>query len=547
MKFEKYSNNTERVISLKAIEDWRKHVSLNDLPASAKTLYTTLLDCNKAKLSYDERYKILALLSPLLSCITQALKKNYDEKEVLTQSERIIADLVNVLNIEMLNGYKLVIQSACKRFFYDKKIVISSFQRALTICTRILFSAYEQHRASIPGVWLEFHQLYKLAKKKWLLNKSLKKYSDVACRLDSLEDIYKHYLLFAICHPHRMMKKQITLLCYTSETWAPYLILTKSNKKNNHLFMVDMSQDFGPKHAGLTQNKNPDCYYLNVEKVIRRLTILLEALRSKEDPARLSLNASEMSLSESMIEILLLSWKSITERAQQRTKAQGMVEVCLGLAACVKVISNNEVLCPEVLLDVSDENESIDLGNIPLPEHQTSTEIISKQIIYHGELIDESIGGYCLKWQGEVPPQLQCGEIIGIRSENGEENWTIGNIRWLKTEDDQTVMIGIQILSTYAAPVSARFIDATSQQGIATLLLPEIEENDKPMTLVTPSLPFKSGQEIELEYLGQVYPVMLQKSYSQSTLYQEFALEFLHNTINLSPSDQLPPTISVSQ
>lgn len=546
MKFEKYSDNTQRVISVKAIEDWRKHVSLNDLPASAKALYITLLDCNKAKVSYEERYEILALLGPLYSCIVQALKKNYSEKEVLSHNERMIADLVNVLNIEMLNGYKLVITQGTKRFFYDKKIIIPAFQRALNLCTKILFNAYEQHRAPIPGAWLEFHQIYNLAKKHGLLTKSLKKYSDIPCRVDSIENIYKHYLLFAICHPHRMMKKQISLLCYTTESWAPLLILSKANKKNTHLFMVDMSQDAGPKHATTAQLKNPNCYYLDIDRVNRRLSTLLKTLKSKEDPARLGFNASEMSIPESLIEILLSSWKSIIERAQQRTRAQGMVQVCLGLTASFNVISNAEGLISEILPDVSDE-ESIDLGNIPLPDHQNGTENV-KQVFYRCELVDESIGGYCLKWQEEIPPQLQCGEIIAIRSEDGEDNWTIGNIRWLKTEDDQTVMIGIQILSTLAAPVTARLIDATTQHGIPTLLLPEIEENKKPMTLITPSLPFKSGQEIELDYQGQAYPVMLQKSYSKSTLYQEFAVEFLHNKILLpSQERQQPPSISVSK
>src|SRR5690606_39180515 len=60
-----------------------------------------------------------------------------------------------------------------------------------------------------------------------------------------------------------------------------------------------------------------------------------------------------------------------------------------------------------------------DLGEIKFPGFNTKTEEdeANKEPLYKQyriALINTSPGGYCLQWLGEIPANLQAGEILGV-------------------------------------------------------------------------------------------------------------------------------------
>jgi hypothetical protein len=92
--------------------------------------------------------------------------------------------------------------------------------------------------------------------------------------------------------------------------------------------------------------------------------------------------------------------------------------------------------------------------------------------------------------------------------------------------------------------VKTRLADAETLQSVPTILLAQRPENGKPVTMISPLLPFKAGNDVELDYLGKRYPARLKRSFSPSPSYQEFEVEFLQDQLifpNETPTANAPP------
>jgi len=348
-------------------------------------------------------------------------------------------------------------------------------------------------------------------------------------RFKTLADIYKHCLLFSICNPNQLRREQMTEVSYAMEAWAPLLTLRKGNTSTAPLFVVDVTNDAPPCYSALYFTTPQVCYFLNLEKINERISKLLNAKKtSHQSTLSKFFTSAEVALPTSFLESLTNIWQYLNEREFEREKIHGHISVCLGIAATHWFITG------DLKMD-SNQNES---------ESTSSTQIIDidvlpsqqkalKHQLYICELINQSEGGFCLKWSHEIPAQLQTGEIIGLEKklESGEIVWEVGTLRWLKAQENHVTLVGVEILSPKALPIKARLCDTESPYAIPTLLLPEQSEKKLPMRLITPPLPFKSGNQVELEFERKIYPVALLKSYSTSPSYQEFAIQFLYEQL----------------
>jgi hypothetical protein len=522
-----------RDMTIQFIEEWRSQLPLSDLAASAKSLYLTLQDSHQAPLSAKERFEILSLLQSTVSYICQALQKYYFTQEVVNEQQRNIADLVNAIYFEMINGYKLCIEAVCNQLLPNQQILIGSLQKAISYCCKIIFHSYEQHRAPPDGIWLELHTLYNFAHKKNVVHKGLKKYLQWQCRLNTLADIYKHCLLFSIANPNHLRRSQITQLISALEAWAPLLIMKDIDKTSSSLFVVDFLYDSPPRYTGLFPKPPENCYFLNLQHVNERLMKLLLAQGTTNNDKLLKLfTPSELALSHAYIESILNAWKNIRERAYERISTQGKMSVCLGISACHWHLTESVAL--KTYPDVANKDE-IEINVLSSLQDKGSH---PKYPMFECELINQSNRGYCLKWLEEIPLQLQSGEIIGLiaKNDSAEQILSIGTIRWIKHEENNVLLIGVELLSLDALPIKARLTETTSQYAVPTLVFPENLEKHKPMTIVTPPLPFKTGNEIEIEYENQTYTANLQKNYSDTPSYQEFGLHFAYQQLVFAPS-----------
>lgn len=520
--------STHHDITIEFVSKWRKQHAHSDITTTAKDLFLMLQDMHQTNMAPKTRFEILLMLKPTISFLCDGLQKLYYRQEILSENLRAIADLVYALNTEMLNGYKLVLHDSIRPFFPNKNLMAAALANAMHFAIRILFHAFEQHRHPPKDSWHELHSLYLFGVKKKLNNRDIN-HSYSHSRFKNINQMYKHCLLFAISNPHRLRKEELAHLVYATDSWTPLFTLEPALKTDQpELFIVDIESDLGPKYTVLYREPTDSCYYLNMNALTEHLEELVAA--QKHMPAlkkKCAFSAAEQSLPLPFIESLLRSWQQMEERQHQRQSAQGYIGVMIGISNCVVALNKTSSLHTaksNEAFDTSPQNvESINIDQLPTQEDTGN----KPQNFYTCELVDKSEKGYCLKWMQEVPPKLICGEIIGLEK---DQLWEIGTIRWLKHEENNVLLIGIQLLGKQAVGLTTRA--NTDQKRVEALLLPG--DKQKSDCLITPTVPYKAGQALVLSYEGNQYDVHLDKNVTQTPSFQLFNISYTKVPLKLS-------------
>jgi hypothetical protein len=527
----------KREMSPEAIEHWRTHLDLSDLEKSCKALYTTLLDLHQAKLSPEKRFESLNLLRPTVSYLSQSLMKLCPEnKGIINKQHRKILALSQQLNIQLYHGYKIILNQTAKHVFSYRDLTFMSLHTCMHISSKLIFESHYQYRKPAKFLWKEIHLLYNIACKKKYNRKSLAKLSHWSSRFDTIEDEYKHILLFSISQPNHHTPKRLEQLKYAIESWSSLIQFNSIKSQDNQSYMVATNLDKAPIYIkkGQTHTYNKG-FYINLDKVRAHLTNLHEFLANpSKRKDKHAFTAAEIALPANFISFLITCWTNRSERGQERLQSNGNLEVCLGINAIHWFLSKES---PHVQksFEVEEYNSDvIDLGVSSLPDNTDQKKVLNYEN-YSCEVIDESDGGVCLKWltATDIPSHLVCGELIAYRhSKNNDKNWLIGNIRWLKENENKEILFGVQLISKTAFAANSWLTDASIQQGVCTLMLPE--NQDRPITLLTPSIPFKLGNEINIQLADEAYHASLQTNFSSSTNYQQYMLEFFEKAPTLS-------------
>jgi len=142
-------------------------------------------------------------------------------------------------------------------------------------------------------------------------------------------------------------------------------------------------------------------------------------------------------------------------------------------------------------------------------------------------LINTSPGGFCLSWGDNVPKQVKTGEVVGVR-EDGQDEWSIGVIRWVKQFRNKGARMGLELLAPNATPVGSKVLNKTGSntEYMRALILPELKAIGQPATLITPKIAFHVGNKILLNEQGVEDKVQLLKQVSSTASFSQFQFKY---------------------
>lgn len=93
--------------------------------------------------------------------------------------------------------------------------------------------------------------------------------------------------------------------------------------------------------------------------------------------------------------------------------------------------------------------------------------------------------------------------------------------------------LGIELLGPSARPFGARVVQKTGPQGEfqRVLVLPGIKATGQPMTLITPRLPFRSGQKVILIFRDREVRIQLVRRVATTAACSQFEFRRLDNPV----------------
>lgn len=521
-----------------AIDQWFESLPLANIRVSTKSIYKTLKEANLQSVSYKKRlYFLEKIHAPITELASNLKKLNLNREFPLDEKHARIAILVQKIHQQVGIGYKYVLQDLmnCKVFFLcpgKNKLMALLIERLLRHNSLSLIANYQFYNTPLKGQWAEIHQLFLLAQKENLLNKKVIDPSMQLVQETSIKNIYLQILLVAIADPYRMTQHHTFSIFRQLEEWSALADIHKLNDHDSKdALLIDLSKDTQPTFIALqdvSQKKRIWC----VDTSKLNYAQLLEQCQHSE--------TQTTELNVELLKQLSLSWGIAPNRQHSRRPAKAQLKVAIGLNN-VHFVLNGYAEPDWIQTPVGEaENDSVLMlsENVPLSGNFSSRTIdstikvsdiwgevfqskaLTSDEISNGdftkpvrkklnpnephewEMVNESIGGYCLLWKNNDSINAKVGEVIAISHETGQKEgyWFVGTIRWVKCDLNNKVQIGVQIIAPNAIAVStAKF--ASMQEGMKSraIMLPAIPILKQPKTLITTALGYKVRDQVILD------------------------------------------------
>ncbi len=524
-----------------AVDQWFDSLPLANIRISTKEIYNAIKNSNAVSCSFKKRLYFLEKIHEPVTDLANNLRKMTLGRDLpLSEKHQRIAILVRKLHEQIVIGYKLVLRELlnCKLFFLcsgRNKLMALVIERIIRHHSLSLISTYQLYHSPYKGLWYDLHKLFLLAVKEKLHRKKVTDPTLLMVSEITIKDAYLQILLVAVADPYRMSQHHIYSVFRQLEEWAPLANLNpyKEDEARDNLF-ISLS---GDKHPTFINPVDNGQNHQNYRKVWSLDTSKLDYAHLLEHFNSLENQTTEINVN--ILKQLSLSWGIVPNRAHSRRPAKSRLKVAIGLNNVHYVLNgyadpdwlnNDEAETGYQLTeDMADSGASFHSKTVEPTikvndiwgEVFTSRSLLNKnkdeqeavlntsstvasnnsQKYSYWNMINESIGGYCLLWDQKSSINAKVGEIIAISHDEDKKEgyWFIGTIRWIKCDQSDKVQIGVQVLAPNAIAVStAKY--SSMKEGIKSraILLPVIPVLNQPKTLITTGLGYEIRDQIIL-------------------------------------------------
>ena len=492
----------------KHLKEWLDDLPLTNLTDVCRTLDNEIGALNRQKVAMETRLKLLELYRSVILKLLPAMEEQYVATRLPQPGKnRQMAEQARQLLMELANGYKIILldyQNA--RITLGKgKIAVTAAQRAMSTLSRKLMICYQTYAPAPSGIWSEIHQIFRFAIEQDLAKETIADED----RESSVNLVYKRTLLLALSNPYNLSPGEVASIQNYLAVFGGLAQLQPIAQTANPigLFLVQTHSDKPPKplRQDLDEVDNRSDILLNTLELAHALHHHIARLNAGELPKNIQLpDVAREANYRDLLKRLLKNWSAAPKRVFNRTENISSTQVCIGLPSLHHFLGGRE---PGASTDLS------------LVEPLKDQRFISGKWL----VTNESAGGLALSSAFETLPQIRPGDVIGLKAD-GAHKWTVGAVRWVKSDKTDRLEIGAQLVAPKADPARIKpSIAGPAETFQAALLLPETLLLKQPETLIAPRGTFSPQRELLLELDGNTtHTVRAVKLVEQTACYERF-------------------------
>ena len=551
----------------KNVDEWLDNLPRANIGETARRVFETLVEANRFKHPHQNRMHFLEASRETVMYVTDSMKRHFVGINAPLPAKNLkIVAATREIHHAMAIGYMIATENylGSSLFFSDNKQLATMIQRALSSLGKVLLTCYQTYTPYPANVWSEIHKLYGAAEGHKLLSLTVVDDQNLHNVKTSINAEYIRILLMALTSPYRLRHGEAGKVYSVLERWSgkSRLKSTENITRSGSLFAVNLASDEAPKNYSLFDDscKSEFCRILNSASLTKAIRKDLKHGFKTGETTITSIEINRPDLSQDLMKRLLIAWCIIPKRSYPRNEIDERVQVTLGLTSTHQVIINGnrntrinsgdefentasfETSNVSVSNLIADKQPDVwdmiyfpgDTGDLDALEEQLHKDQGSqnKQKKEQSEtwlILNESASGYCIKSVNEPKGRCQVGELIGIRRQtaNSTWKWGIGVIRWLRSEQANSLMIGIEMLTPDAAAIGLRAPSNAKHDYRRTLMLPELSAVNQPTTLVTTAVPYRIGHKLVINILGKEILIKLSKQVQNTGLFAQFQFEIM--------------------
>lgn len=537
-----------------SVGEWIGRLPMANVPEAAGQIRQATFEIARLDTDWATRLALLEGIRPTVLYLTARLDKAANSAGA---SADAITRLAQRLQTNLCSGYKAVVLAAQDAAATDAeacRALSLATHRALSDLSRTLLRTLQYYVAPADKLWLTLHQLYLLAETLEIQEQSHADTGNAGSPLLSISAVYLRSVLLALARPYQLRHRELSDVFTALAGWGKLTGLT--GDINSTLYAVDLGSDKGPGPSE-TFRTNDGCRGIELSALMSELESHLNRSEASAEPAGLELN---------LISHLTGAWGEMTSRAFNRADSNEPIKLCVGLksahfhfsdgtefsdtiaasSASSKAQTNpfgdnvhflpNAGEAKDVWEDAFDvggkipTNPKFEDPELSLFSHEPSTgqkAAAEPYPCFDSTAADMSPSGYRLRWSQPFPPNLQTGELIGLRDET-DPRWCLAVARWIR-QDAQGPFMGVELLAPQARPVAIKVVQSKGSKAEfqRAFLLPELKPLGRPATLITPASPFKDGQKVVIRENGSQNTAQLGECLLKTGSFNQFSFRVL--------------------
>lgn len=544
------------------LQVWLDELPWLDTRRTAACILESLLQLAKAGLPWQQRHELLQAYHPHLHQLTDALEQSLlDAPLPLSDGPVDNARLLLQLCCAMVENHTQLVFDHSLEENKDAPLA-ETVSRTLDWLARQ--ALYQAQIYTPPGdtFWQTFYRIYHLIEKHDLLGPGLEPQSELRIHLFRI-------LLFHLASPQRFRQRELQQIDRFLIHFAHWAVIKRQPRYRTHKagFFFDCNTPRPPCSIKLLKQIEPppgEVRFLFLQAVTQKLLNYVGSAQPEGFETLPFVQTRKLALR------LAHLYGAPRQRRWRRLEGKGRRRLVVGLEDLIAVLDQQghvhhglRGLLPRVpkkedanvlfaadfeLLpqeDRSDPDLSRRRSEIGCFQYlQQSKSITSREEIwpsaasapqpmhFPGHLADASARGYRLIWLDHSVAKLKVGEILSLFQEQNDHDLEIAAIRWLRSNPDGSVTVGVELLSftTQVVVVSQKIphdCDLEPQRDWG-LLLPEQPAIQHPTCLLAPAFTWQKGQWVDIyrskeDKTGYSLPRLLESS----PAYDLFTLEKL--------------------
>ena len=568
----------------KETESWFDALPMANIGETARRVYNTLVEFNRTEIPDLLRAKTVEKFRPPVEYITDNLQRHYvDVGLPLSRKGWKTAALARELQKELAVSYKVIIERMIggDAAQFDRRLLVIALHRALHYLGQTLLQNALVYITWPDGIWREINSIYAYASQNHVHQIPVKPDdSKSATTTTTIEDLFKALVLFASATPHRLRQSHARLLFANINEWANHTAILTEDDGGTSLgrFNVDLWADSSPVHNSLrTPMPGRRMAILDVRELLKKMRSDFE-----EAPwdSRSSIQSGEQIITRPLLRLLIMAWSRPPDRRFVRTKLNFDLRVVAGLHAIHGNLRTddqqpyattrtalftlqeaednartrarskinwtpgsleNVSLAPldsgfasdSLLNDSHFVNETMDTESTltDFADHPTPTDDTHEDSPHEVTTINESAGGYCIRWKGEHIPRVKIGELIGVESPSDRHKYGLGVVRWMHQLPDQSLDLGLEVVSTRCEAGEIREAEADSPRhrspSFKCLVINDTDQAaNATASLVMSAMNLQTELELWLSLSGKEQRIRLTKLIEFSSAFARYQFEF---------------------
>ena len=398
-----------------------------------------------------------------------------------------------------------------------------------------------------PKVWLQLHQIYRLANDYDLLDKSLDA-DDVSDNFnnDSGSDLdggvdnnqYKSTLAAQLVQTYMLDSLQqanlsrhgVDIICKILQQQLLHVEISQDFNPIKFLFYVDLDKDMGAKRIRHFTPTN-SCIYWQIDDIEKEITLILDS--SMNNPA-LKLLSKSLSLEPHQVKAIPDTWGAILrEWSRKEYQRQRRKEDRKKLTSTASVTYGIQNVCERVKVH---ENKKLTRGARVSADGKSLDERLRNHAIIHADkfedersnhhwvIVDESSRGMGAIASSELNTWITVGQLVALVMADSQQEILVAVIRSAKPKANRQIQVGLEVLSRHAKWIQLSLVQTiptpdtitstalSHPQSFSGLYLPIEAELSSASSLLLPKIEFVAHAQYEISIAGMIETATLADS-----------------------------------